>query len=148
MRLAMTARARIGPMVMAGLALVVLALCTTGWLARERGLFQDDAQVLFEMFQLDGDLLRQATEPLASPTRLLVVVPELEQQLALFDLVAFLAAALTMTASSDWLTASPVAIGYHMAILLHACGAIGLTLWSRHGARWALAFGLITGTAT
>ena len=75
MRLAMTARARIGPVVMAGLALVVLALCTTGWLARERGLFQDDAQVLFEMFQLDGDLLRQATEPLASPTRRLQGLP-------------------------------------------------------------------------
>lgn len=179
MRLAMTARARIGPVVMAGLALVVLALCTTGWLARERGLFQDDAQVLFEMLQLDGDLLRQATEPLASPTRRLQGLPYalalrtndpllaiqiwtevlpflvaltalvLAHQAAHLPLAwAFLAAALTMTASSDWLTASPVAIGYHMAILLHACGAIGLTLWSRHGARWALAFGLITGTAS
>jgi hypothetical protein len=135
--------------------------------------------VLYEMHRLDGSLLRQATEPLASPTRRLQGLPYalalrtddpllaiqlwtealpflvavsalvLAHQAAHLPLAwAFLAAALTMTASSDWLTASPVAIGYHMAILLHACGAIGLTLWSRHGARWALALGLITGTAS
>lgn len=179
MRLSMTGRSRVVPAVVAGIALVVLAVCTTGWLARERGLYQDDAQVLYEMHRLDGDLLRQATEPLASPTRRLQGLPYalalrtadpllavqlwtevlpflvaltafvLAHQAAHLPLAwAFLAAALTMTASSDWLTASPVAIGYHMAILLHACGAIGLTLWSRHGARWALAFGLVTGTAS
>lgn len=175
----MTARSRLGPVVLASLALVMLAVCTTGWLARERGLFQDDAQVLFEMHRLDGDLLRQATEPLASPTRRLQGLPYalalrtsdpllaiqvwtevlpflvavsalvLAHQAAHLPLAwAFLAAAFTITASSDWLTGSPVAIGYHLAILLHACGAIGLTVWSRHGARWALAFGLITGTAS
>lgn len=179
MRLSMTGRSRVVPALVAATALVVLAVCTTGWLARERGLFQDDAQVLYEMHRLDGDLLRQATEPLASPTRRLQGLPYalalrtddpllaiqlwtealpflvavsafvLAQQAAHLPLAwAFLAAALTMTASSDWLTASPVAIGYHMAVLLHACGAIGLTLWSRFGARWALVFGLITGTAS
>ena len=179
MRLSMTGRSRVVPGLVAGVALVVLAVCTTGWLARERGLFQDDAQVLYEMHRLDGDLLRQATEPLASPTRRLQGLPYalalrtddpllaiqiwtealpflvavcaflLAHQAAHLPLAwAFLAAALTMTASSDWLTASPVAIGYHMAILLHACGAIGLTLWSRHGTQWALAFGLICGTAS
>jgi len=179
MRLSMTGRSRVVPALVAGFALVVLAVCTTGWLARERGLFQDDAQVLYEMHRLDGDLLRQATEPLASPTRRLQGLPYalalrtgdpllaiqlwtealpflvavcalvLASQAAHLPLAwAFLAAALTMTASSDWLTGSPVAIGYHLAILLHACGAIGLTLWSRHGARWALAFGLVTGTAS
>lgn len=179
MRLSMTGRPRVVPALVAGIALVVLALCTTGWLARERGLFQDDAQVLYEMHRLDGDLLRQATEPLASPTRRLQGLPYalalrtddpllaiqlwtevlpflvavsalvLAHQAAHLPLAwAFLAAALTMTASSDWLTASPVAIGYHMAILLHACGAVGLTLWSRYGARWALALGLVTGTAS
>ena len=179
MRLSMTGRAGVGPAVGAALALVVLALCTTGWLAFERGLFQDDAQVLFEMHHLDGDLLRQATAPLASSTRRLQGLPYalalrtkdplaavqlwtevLPFLVALTALVlarqaahlpaawAFMAAALTITASSDWLTASPVAIGYHLAILLHACGAIGLTLWSRQASRPALAIGLVAGTAS
>lgn len=175
----MTGRARVGPAALTGVALVVLALCTTGWLAFERGLFQDDVQVLFEMHHLDGDLLRQSTLALGSPTRRLQGLPYalalrsgeplraviiwtelLPFLVALSALVlarlaaqlplawAFLAAALTVTASSDWLTASPVAIGYQLAILLHAGGAIGLTLWSRHGRMGWLACGLASGTAS
>jgi hypothetical protein len=46
---------------------------------------------------------------------------------------SFVAGALTLTASSDWLTASTVALGYNFAIVLHLAGACALVRWSRGG---------------
>lgn len=53
---------------------------------------------------------------------------------------AFLAGALTVTATSDWTTASAIAIGYHQAVLLHLGGALALIQWTRSGSMpWLLA---------
>ncbi len=175
----MSRRARVAPFLLATLALVVLALCTTAWTTFDRGLFQDDMQVLFDVHHERGGLLRQAWLEIGSPTRRLQGLPyalalrsghPLEGVLAFTELLPFLVAVTTMmlarqaaklswpwtflagalpiTATSDWLTASPVAIGYQMAVLLHVAGALGLVLWARHGGRFALAFGLVAGSAS
>ncbi len=46
---------------------------------------------------------------------------------------AFAAGALTITATSDWLTASFVATGYHLAIALYLAGTLALVWWARGG---------------
>lgn len=173
-------RARIVPPMLATLALVVLALCTTAWTTFDRGLFQDDMQVLFDVYHArDGGLPGQAWLEIGSPTRRLQGLPyalalrsghPLEGVLAVTELLpflvaltamalarqaarlswpwTFLAGALTVTATSDWLTASPVAIGYQMAVLLHVAGALGLVRWARRGGRVALVMGLAAGSAS
>jgi hypothetical protein len=172
-------RAEVAPFLLATLALAVLALCTTAWTTFDRGLFQDDMQVLFDVHHEQGGLLRQAWLEIGGPTRRLQGLPyalalrtahPLEGVLAFTELLpflvavttmalarqaarlpwpwAFLAGALTITATSDWLTASPVALGYQMAVLLHVAGALGLVLWARHGGRIALALGVMAGTAS
>ncbi len=61
---------------------------------------------------------------------------------------AFAAGALTLTASSDWLTASFVAIGYNLAIALYLAGALALVRWSQTGrAAWLVA-ALLCGSAS
>ncbi len=158
--------------------LVVLALLTTAWTTFDRGLFQDDAQTLFRIYLVDGvwsqlwhpigtpsrrlqgvpyALALQVSNPLAwiqvwseaLPWAIAVVVMAIARLGARLPRPwAFVAGALTVTATSDWLTASPVAIGYHLAILLHALGVLGLTAFvTGRGAMW-LAAGVVTGTAS
>ncbi|MGH7786486.1 MAG: hypothetical protein ACRERC_06435 [Candidatus Binatia bacterium] len=61
---------------------------------------------------------------------------------------AFAAGALTITASSDWLTASLVALGYNLSILLHLAGAFALVRWSREGGPGWLAAAIVLGNAS
>ncbi|MFN7976667.1 MAG: hypothetical protein U0P30_00935 [Vicinamibacterales bacterium] len=159
-------------------ALAVLALCTTAWTTFDRGLFQDDAQVLWDV-RHQPTFLAQVWQPIASATRRLQGTPyaialrmpdTLDGILLLTELLpfgvalvamaitrvaalvtwpwAFLAGALTITATSDWLTASPVALGYQMAVLLFVSGVLGLLRWARFGGRLAFAAALVCGTAS
>lgn len=166
------------PRLLAVLGLAVLALCTTAWTAFDRGLFQDDAQTLFRIYLVDGfwaqawhaigtptrrlqgvpyAMALRLDDPLRSlqiwsealPFAIAIVVMAIARLGARLPRAwAFMAGALTITASSDWLTASPVAIGYHLAILLHAAGALGLVAFTagRHPA-WLVA-GVTAGIAS
>ena len=85
----------------------------------------------------------------ALPLAIAILVAALVRHgLHLTRTVAFVAAALTVTASSDWLTASPVAMGYHQAIAYHLLGVIGLALWTIRGRLGWLLLGLLAGTAS
>ncbi len=157
----------------------MLAVLTTGATAFERGLFQDDAQVLFRIFIAEGGFWHQATLLITSPTRrlqsspyaaalltsdpllflrissegLLLAIGAVAAALARFTLhagraTAFLAGALTITASSDWMTASMISLGYNLAILLHLLGALALVRWTAGGRMAWLALALLSGTAS
>lgn len=173
-----TPAARVAAPLAAVAALAVLALCTTAWTTFDRGLFQDDAQVLWDV-RHQPTFLGQVWQPIGSQTRRLQGTPyalalrlpdTLDGILILTELLpfgvavvamaivrvaaqvtwpwAFLAGALTITATSDWLTASPVALGYQMAVLLFMSGVLGLLRWARFGGRLAFVAALVCGTAS
>lgn len=164
--------------VLAVAALAVLALCTTAWTTFDRGLFQDDAQVLWDV-RHQPTFLAQIWQPIGSETRRLQGTPyalalrmpdTLDGILIFTELLpfgvavvamaivrvaaqvtwpwAFLAGALTITATSDWLTASPVALGYQMAVLLFMSGVLGLLRWARFGGGLSFVAALVCGTAS
>lgn len=170
--------ARLTAPLVAVAALAVLALCATAWTTFDRGLFQDDAQVLWDV-RHQPTFLAQIWQPIGSETRRLQGTPyalalrlpdTLDGILFFTELLpflvaivamaitrvaaqvtwpwAFLAGALTITATSDWLTASPVALGYQMAVLLFMSGVLGLLRWARFGGRVAFAAALACGTAS
>lgn len=159
-------------------ALAVLALCTTAWTTFDRGLFQDDAQVLWDV-RHQPTVLAQVWQPIGSETRRLQGTPyalalglpdTLDGILLLTELLpfgvallamaitrvaaqvtwpwAFLGGALTISATSDWLTASPVALGYQLAVLLFAGGVLGLLRWARFGGPMAFTAAIVCGTAS
>lgn len=160
------------------LSLCALAGLTTAWSMFERGLFQDDAQTMFRVFLVDGVLQQSwhaigtptrklqgipYALALASSDALSVIrvcneslplaIALLSAALLRYGLhrsrvVAFLAGALTITATSDWLTSSPVAMGYHLAIACHLAGVVGMTLWIGRGRRGWLMLGLLGGAAS
>jgi hypothetical protein len=166
-------------MVLAAAAFVVVATATTGLTMFDRGLFQDDAQVLFRVFIADGGVWKKATLPLASPTRrlqsapyaaalatpdpllvlrvtneaLLLAIGVAAAALAQASLragraTALLAGVLTLSASSDWMTASMIGLGYDLAVLLHLIGLLGLIRWTESGRHGWLIVALTFGTAS
>ncbi|MGH9441850.1 MAG: hypothetical protein ACRD16_06205 [Thermoanaerobaculia bacterium] len=155
------------------LAAVVAAFTMIVWglFALDRGLFQDDAQILADVWSRDG-LWRRLTTPVVAPTRILAGAPAAlallfpNPALALQVLygilwalagvllyfiarrlfpdsrrVAFFACALTLSATSDYLTDSPVAIHYCLSSVFFLIALLAfLNSWKSGRWGWGVVF--------